>query len=100
MMTKYKRRDVISVAIPYTDDPDESKKRPAMIISPDVYNQSSGYVIVLPITSNLGAKQPGDVSIVGQHIEASALKHPSIIKVGYPTTVDVSKINRVMGTMR
>jgi len=50
-----KQRDVVSVAIPYTDDPDESKIRPAVVISPSHYNQNSGHMIGPPDYKQYGS---------------------------------------------
>jgi len=99
MTTTYRQRQVVLAEIPYTDEPDESKKRPNVIISSTKYNQRGDFCIVLPITGNLGVEEDGDVHVRGTEIGESGLKRPSIIKVGKPFTIETGRILRVYGTL-
>ena len=51
----YKKWDIVLVPFPYTDL-SSSKKRPAVVISPESYNQGLD-VMLLFLTSNLNADQ-------------------------------------------
>lgn len=49
-MTVYKRGDVVLVPFPFSDQT-TTKKRPAVIISSDIYNNISSDIVVMAITS-------------------------------------------------
>ncbi len=51
-MTAYKRGDVILVPFPFSNQ-STTKKRPAVIISSDNYNEISADVIIMAITSRI-----------------------------------------------
>ena len=48
--TRYKRGDIVLVSFPFTDL-SSSKRRPALVISPDAFNQASEDVVLAAITS-------------------------------------------------
>jgi mRNA interferase MazF len=50
--TRYKRGDVVLVPFPFTDLT-SSKRRPALVISPDAFNDQMKDVVVAAITSQL-----------------------------------------------
>ncbi|MFW6600064.1 type II toxin-antitoxin system PemK/MazF family toxin [Propionibacteriaceae bacterium Y2011] len=64
-----------------------AKRRPAVIVQSDRYNDSGiGTVVVLPITSNTAvARHPGNVFIPAH---ASGLPKDSVVNVSQPMTVD------------
>ena len=82
-MTDYKRGDVVLVPFPFSDQT-ETKKRPAIVISSDKYNQIFSDIIIMAITSK--TKQ---ISDIGEYkIEAwqnAGLLKPSIIKSAIST---------------
>ena len=51
--TTYKRGDIVLVPFPFTDL-SSSKRRPALIISPDSFNASKQEVVLVAITSQIG----------------------------------------------
>jgi mRNA interferase MazF len=53
-MTTYKFGDVILVPFPFTDQ-STSKKRPAIVISSDNYNQNKPDIILIAVTSQVNA---------------------------------------------
>jgi mRNA interferase MazF len=59
-MTGYKRGDVVLVRFPFTSG-GGGKQRPAVVVSSDAYNATSPDVLVISVTSQLGAPpHPGD----------------------------------------
>ena len=58
----YKRGDVVLVRFPFTDLT-TTKKRPALVISTDLYNQSQINLIIAAITSQTHRLGIGDCSI-------------------------------------
>jgi mRNA-degrading endonuclease toxin of MazEF toxin-antitoxin module len=62
--TRYKRGDIVLVSFPFTDL-SSSKRRPALVVSPDSFNQAMQDVVLAAITSQ-GAEEgaltiePGD----------------------------------------
>jgi mRNA interferase MazF len=50
--TRYKRGDIVLVPFPFTDL-SSSKKRPALVVSPDPYNAQMQDLVVVAITSQL-----------------------------------------------
>ena len=49
-MTAYKRGDVVLVPFPFSDQT-TTKKRPAVVISSDAYNNISSDIVIMAITS-------------------------------------------------
>jgi mRNA interferase MazF len=81
-MTPCSRWDIILVPFPFTDLT-TSKKRPALVISPDAYNSGSDVVIAF-ITSRLATpSRPGD-HLVGEWQAAGLLK-PSLLRMKLAT---------------
>lgn len=50
--TRYKRGDIVLVPFPFTDL-SSSKRRPALVISPDAFNDQMADLVVAAITSQL-----------------------------------------------
>lgn len=94
MMT-YKKWDVVLVPFPFTNLK-TSKKRPALIISPDEYN-SDADLIILFITSNVSAfSRPGDYLI--ENWQQSGLPKPSMTRMKFATienSIVIKKIGRL-----
>jgi mRNA interferase MazF len=99
--------DIILVPFPFTDLT-TSKKRPALVISPDRYN-SGPDVIIAFITSQLQTpRRPGDHRIIDW--QASGLPKPSqlrmklatisrrivIKKIGHLTSAEKSRVQAVI----
>ncbi len=94
-MMNYKKWDIVLVPFPFTDLK-ITKKRPALIISPDDYNK--GYdLVILFITSNLdGKKKPGDFLI--SDWGKSGLPKPSMIRMKF-ATISKSIVVRKLGKL-
>lgn len=52
--TTYKRGDIVLVPFPFTDL-SSSKRRPALIVSPDSFNATNQDVVLVAITSQIGS---------------------------------------------
>ncbi len=51
--TPYKRGDIVLVPFPFTDL-SSSKRRPALVVSPDWFNSSNQDLVLVGITSQIG----------------------------------------------
>ena len=106
-MTPCSRWDIVLVPFPFTDLT-TSKKRPALVVSPDSYNSGPDVVIAF-ITSQLNTPpRPGDHPITDW--QASGLPKPSqmrmklatisrcivIKKLGHLTSAEVNRVQSVI----
>ena len=106
-MTPCSRWDIVLVPFPFTDLT-TSKKRPALVVSPDRYNSGPDVVIAF-ITSRLNTTpQPGDQLL--DDWQASGLPKPSqlrmklatisrrivIKKLGHLTTAEAHRVQAVI----
>jgi len=81
--TGYKRGDVVLVPFPFTDL-SGAKNRPALVMSGDHYNQSTGDLIIAQITGNVaGTPRVGDYRIAGW--QQAGLRAPSLLRVKLAT---------------
>ena len=94
-ITTYKKWEIILVPFPFTDLK-SIKKRPALIVSPDEYNQEMEIVIAF-ITSKLDTKyRLGDYNI--QEWQKSNLPKPSMIRMKFATinkSIIIKKIGKL-----
>ena len=58
-MTNYKSGDIVLIEVIFSEQ-NESKKRPALIISTDEYNKNRKDIIIAAITSNISRILLGD----------------------------------------
>lgn len=95
----YKQGDIVLVGVPFTDL-SKTKKRPALLLSANWYNQSSPDCILVPITSLIRDPLPRqDVLIMGNTAKESGLLYDSAIRTGKPFTLDQNLIIRVLGQL-
>ncbi len=91
----YKKWDIILVPFPFTNLK-TVKKRPALIVSPDEYNEKSDIVIAF-ITSKMDSEyRLGDYKI--QNWQKSNLPKPSMIRMKF-ATIDKSIIIKKFGKL-
>lgn len=96
-MTNYKFADVILVPFPFTNQR-STKKRPAVIVSSDGYNQAKPDLIIMAITSQIALPLGlGEVQIID--FSAAGLLKPSLIKPVI-ATVEISLIIRKLGQLQ
>lgn len=96
----YNKWDIILVNFPFTDFR-ISKKRPALIISPEEYNKSEDLVIAF-ITSNIPEKLNFSDYIL-QDWKGAGLLKPSILKMKFATikkTIVTSKLGYIQDINR
>jgi mRNA interferase MazF len=77
-MITYKFADVLLVPFPFTNQ-ESSKKRPAIVVSSEIYNQQKPDLILIAVTSQVSIDLKFGEMIVSDWLTAGLLK-PSIIK--------------------
>lgn len=82
--TSYKRGDIVLVSFPFTDL-SSSKKRPALVVSPDSFNDTTSDLVLSGITSQISEDTPltiveGDC-VDGALPKASALKPTKLFTI-------------------
>ena len=91
----YKKWDIVLVPFPFTDLK-TTKKRPALVISPDNYNKGFDLVILF-ITSQMDSpKRLGDYHIT--EWEMSGLPKPSMIRMKF-ATIHKSIVVKTLGKL-
>lgn len=94
-MTPYKKREVILVPFPFTNL-SSTKHRPALIISPDSYNQNKDLVIAY-ITSQLNTSaRLGDYKL--QKWREASLPKPSMVRMKF-ATIEKSIVIKKIGEL-
>ena len=92
----YKKWEIVIVPFPFTNFT-TTKKRPALIISPDEYNERLDVLIAF-ITSNLDSEYcVGDYKI--SEWQKSNLPKPSMLRMKF-ATIDQSIIIKKLGRLR
>ncbi|MDY6823336.1 MAG: type II toxin-antitoxin system PemK/MazF family toxin [Thermodesulfobacteriota bacterium] len=95
-MTDYKFGDIVLVPFPFTDQT-TTKKRPAIIVSSNAYNQNRPDLVIMAVTSQIhGPGYWGDVRI--QNWQQAGLLKPSVIKP-ILTTVEKGLIIKKLGSI-
>ncbi len=87
LMTNYKFGEIVLVPFPFTDQTG-TKKRPAIVVSSDIYNASRHDVVLMAVTSQTtGRLRPNELEI-GDWKQAGLLKE-SRIKPIFTTALNV-----------
>ena len=92
--TGYRQGDIVLVSFPFTDLT-SSKRRPALIISPDAFNAAGEDLVLAAITSHI-THDPSAVQLAGTDYSEGRLPKKSIIKttklftIHYPENTGVS----------
>ena len=95
-MTAYKRGDVVLVPFPFSNQTD-AKKRPAVIISSDAYNNISSDIVIMAITSQTEKTIGIGECLIHDWRDAGLLK-PSAIKPAISTieqTLVLKKLGKI-----
>ena len=93
---QYKQFEIIVTEVPFIDDREKSKVRPAVVISSDEYNKQTGFIIVAMITSAKHSKLWNDIPITDP--EAIGLKEPSIVRMKF-TNILASEVLAKIGVL-
>ncbi len=75
--TAYDFGDVVLVAFPFTDQRG-TKKRPAVVVSSQLFHRSRADLLLMAITGRLSAGRPGDLEVLDW--QAAGLLKPSLVK--------------------
>ena len=96
--TMLKQRDIILIPIPFTDLTSQ-KRRPAVIISNDSYNETHEDIVVVALTSKV---EPRDFTIMltGNDLEEGALKVTSMIRADKIYTLNKSIVIKTFGRVK
>jgi len=94
-MTKYKYGDIILAKVVFSEG-EGFKKRPAIIVSSNEYNNNRQEIIIAAITSNITRSLPGDTLIV--QWEKAGLLAPSVV-TGIFQTIKKGLIDRKLGIL-
>jgi mRNA interferase MazF len=92
-MPTYKRFDVVVVPFPFTDRT-ATKKRPALVLSSELFNLGIGHSVMAMITTASHSTWPLDVGIA--NLADAGLKAPSIIRMKL-FTIDHKLIRKKIG---
>ncbi|MFT5206974.1 MAG: mRNA interferase MazF [Candidatus Omnitrophota bacterium] len=94
-MTNYKQGDIVLLEFIFSERVG-AKKRPALILSSDIYHQSRQEIIVAAITSNIKRNLVGDSMI--SDWKKAGLPKPSIV-TGIIQTFKHNLIERQLGSL-
>jgi mRNA interferase MazF len=86
--------DVVVVPFPFTDSV-ETKRRPALILSPAEFNRQSGHSVMAMITSANRSSWPGDVAIGSSN---AGLRMPCVVRMKL-FTLDNRLIAKTIGRL-
>ncbi|MCR4292288.1 MAG: type II toxin-antitoxin system PemK/MazF family toxin [Candidatus Kuenenia sp.] len=95
-MTTYNKGDIIIVPFPFSDQT-ATKKRPAVIISSNQYNNTSPDIIIMAITSKTGKNLTTGDCLIYNWQDAGLLK-PSVIKPAI-STIEQTLVLKELGKL-
>ncbi len=95
-MTAYEKGDVVLVPFPFSNQTD-LKKRPAVVISANSYNNTSHDAVIMAITSQI-AKTIGIGECLITNWQEAGLLKPSVLKTAI-STVEQSLILKKLGRL-
>ena len=96
--TMLRQRDIVLIPIPFTDLASQ-KKRPAVIISSDTYNESNEDIVVVALTSNVEPRE-FSVMLTGNDLVDGILKVTSMIRVDKIYTLNKSIVIKTFGRVK
>jgi mRNA interferase MazF len=96
--TMLRQRDIVLIPIPFTDLASQ-KKRPAVIISSDTYNESNEDIVVVALTSNIEPRE-FSVTLTNDNLEDGTLKVTSMIRVDKIYTLNKSIVIKTFGRVK
>ena len=90
--------DVVLLSFPFTDL-SATKVRPAVVVSPDNYNQTSQDVVVVLITTNTSRRGAFDLLLEKSHPEflQTGLRYDSAIRIDKVFTLNRRLIVKALG---
>jgi mRNA interferase MazF len=94
-MTNYRCGELVLAKVIFSEG-DGVKKRPALVVSSDIYNEIRQEVIIAAVTSNISRSLPGDTRI--NQWEEAGLRFPSVV-TGIFHTIKRGMIDKKLGTL-
>jgi len=90
--------DVVLLSFPFTDL-SATKVRPAVVVSPDNYNQTSQHVVVVLVTTNTSRRGAFDLLLEKSHPEflQTGLRYDSAIRIDKVFTLNRRLIVKALG---
>ncbi|HHT9105952.1 MAG TPA: type II toxin-antitoxin system PemK/MazF family toxin [Candidatus Wujingus californicus] len=95
-MTTYNKGDIVLVPFPFSDQT-ATKKRPAVIISSDRYNNTSSDIVIMAITSKTDKNLTTGECLINNWQDAGLLK-PSVIKPAI-STIEQTLVLKKLGQL-
>ncbi len=95
-MTTYRRGDVVLVPFPFSDQ-STTKKRPAVVISSTLYNETSQDIVILAVTSKVEKSVGIGECLVSDWKDAGLLK-PSAVKPAI-STIEQTLVLKKLGDL-
>jgi mRNA interferase MazF len=93
-----KQRDIVLIPIPFTDLASQ-KKRPAIVISSDAYNEIHEDIVVVALTSNIETRN-FTITLTSNDLENGDLKVTSMIRVDKIYTLNKSIVIKTFGRVK
>ena len=94
-MTNFKKWEIVLVPFPFTDLT-STKRRPAIVVSPDIYNQNKDVVIAF-VTSQINTTSRfGDYKL--QKWKEAGMLSVSLVRMKF-ATIDKSLIIKILGVL-
>lgn len=92
------QRDIVLIPIPFTDLASQ-KKRPAIIISCNKYNETNEDIVVVALTSNIETRD-FTITLTSNDLENGTLKVTSMIRVDKIYTLNKSIVIKTFGRVK
>jgi mRNA interferase MazF len=87
--------DILLVPIPFSDLSSQ-KRRPVIVVSNNIYNQSTADLVVVAMTSNL-VEADYSFAITSADLEKGTLNHPGKVRVDKIYTISKSIVAKTFG---
>ena len=94
----YRQREVVLVSFPFTDLT-SSKRRPALVLSPDSFNATGEDLVLAAVTSHI-SDDPKAVRLWPGDFAVGGLPKPSMVKATKLFTMHSSLIVKRIGALR
>ncbi len=94
----YRQGDIVLVSFPFTDLT-SSKRRPALVLSPDSFNATGEDLVLAAVTSRI-TDDLHAVRLWRGDFAAGGLPRPSVVKPTKPFTMHSSLIAKRIGALR
>ena len=96
--TAYRRGDIVLVSFPFTDLT-STKRRPALVLSPDSFNAAGQDLVLAAITSHLTG-DPNAVHLRRSDFAVEGLPKPSMVKATKLFTMHSALVVKRIGALR